>query len=422
MTAARRHRTARRNLDAWRRAILVRVFALVAVLGFAAPAALAQSYVCNDLAAKLATLEKAAQQRPTSPSDRWAGAIAEQKEAIRQNRASQARCGNPADPRCAAIAARGSQMATNLASLEAQYARMGGAARSGGPTAGAAEEARIRTLMAQLRCGERQAPGAQPIVATFDGTRSRVTINGAQPGQAGVTYRIAQPGEAPPGVRVAPRPQSTSIFGLLFGGGAATRDTEPEDTEQVIDPSTAQMLSGSYRTLCVRTCDGYFFPISFGASQGRLKTDANVCKALCPAAETRLYYHHNPGQEAEQAIAADGSGEPLTRLANAFRYRTEVVQGCTCGKPDLRLLPPGAGGLKGTRDALRSLEADELPLPRVRPAADADPETQAVMVSGLVVEPLSPIPATEAIADASADQPAAPPKVRIVGPRYFSDR
>ncbi|MDK9696205.1 MAG: DUF2865 domain-containing protein [Siculibacillus sp.] len=392
-----------------------------------APAALAQSYVCNDLAAKLAALEKSAaqQRRPATPSDRWASAIAEQKDAIRQNRASQERCGDPADPRCAAMAARGRQMVTNLAQLEAQHARMGGGAGGGGgyvasPTA--AEESRIRTLLAQLRCGERQTPGAQPIIATFDGTRSRVTINGAVPGQAGVTYRIAQPGEVPPGVRTAPRPQGGGLFSLLFGGGGgAPQQAETWEEEQVIDPTTAQMLSGSFRTLCVRTCDGYFFPISFGASQSRLKTDANVCRALCPAAETRLYYHHNPGQEAEQAIAADGSGEPLTRLANAFRYRTEVVSGCTCGKPDPRMLPPGAGGLKGTRDALRSLEA-ELPLPPVRPDPDADPETQAVKVAGLVVEPVSPVPVSEAIADAASGRPSAPPTVRIVGPRYFSDR
>jgi hypothetical protein len=250
-----------------------------------------------------------------------------------------------------------------------------------------------------------------------------VTINGAAPGEAGVTYRVARPGEAPPGVGDAPprRQENRGFFSMLFGGNSAG-DPEPNapGEEQVIDPATAQMLSGSYRTLCVRTCDGYYFPISFHASQGRLRTDANVCQALCPAVETRLYYHANPGQEAEQAIAADGTGDALTKLPNAFRYRTEVVAGCTCGSPDPRLLPPGAGGLKGSREA-RGI-GDELPLPPVRPLPDEDPETQAVTVAGLVVEPVSPPPPPEATMADAAAAPLTPQKVRQVGPKYFSDR
>jgi len=385
----------------------------VSMLALASLPAAAQSYACNDLAAKLASLEK----RAPSNSDRWAGAIAEQRQAIEQNRTSQARCGDARDPRCVAIADRGRQMAANLAVLERQHAQMGG-----GGSAASNEQARIRTLMSQLRCGEKPAPGVQPVTATFDGTRSRVTINGAAPGQPGVTYRIAAPGEAP---RPAPPPKrETSFFGMLFGGNSAG-DPEPgqADEEQVIDPATAQMLSGSYRTLCVRTCDGYFFPISFNASQGRLKTDANVCKALCPAAETRLYFHSNPGQEAEQAVAADGTRDPLTKLPNAFRYRTEKVADCTCGTPDPRLLPAGAGGLRGLRDASRPLDGDQLPMPLPRPAPDADPETQMVAARGLGVEPVSPPAAEETVADASRPiDPAQPPRVRVVGPKYFSDR
>jgi hypothetical protein len=332
---------------------------------------------------------------------------------MESNRAAQGRCGAPSDQRCIALAERGRQMADNLAALQRQHAQMGGAAPSG-----PSETDRIKALMVQLRCGEKPAAGAQPIIATFDGTRSRVTINGATPGEPPVTYRIATPGEQPPPPR--PKRENRGFFGALFGGDSAGDDPagdRPE--EQTIDPATAQMLSGSYRTLCVRTCDGYYFPISFNASQGRLRTDANVCRSLCPAAETRLYYHANPGQSVEQAIAADGTGDPLTKLPNAFRYRTEKVAGCTCGTPDPRLLPPGAGGLSGTRGAI---ETGEIPIPRPNPRADEDPETQATRLSGLVVEPVEPKKAAEAVAEAADSTPATPAKVRIVGPKYFADR
>jgi hypothetical protein len=413
MGSERRFAAERRGVDFLRRAAAVLAVAWGVVTG--PGTAGAQSYVCNDLASKLASLER----RPVAatPGDRWAAAIEEQKQAIGQNRTAQARCGDARDPRCAAIVERGRQMDANLVNLQRQHARMGGGGSSVAASS-SAEQARIRALMAQMRCGEKPAPGAQPVTATFDGTRSRVTINGATPGAPGVTYRVARPGEPPPGVRSEQKREGSGLFGFLFGGSSAAGDPEPGE-EEVIDPSTARMLSGSYRTLCVRTCDGYFFPISFNASQGRLKTDANVCKALCPAAETRLYYHSNPGQEAEQAVAADGTRDLLTRLPNAFRYRTEVVPDCTCGTPDPRLLPPGAGGLKGTRDA--RLLGEELPLPQRRPNPDDDPETAAVTLSGLVVEPVSPTPIEETVAEA-AQTPASPQKVRVVGPKYFSDR
>src|SRR6476620_9880794 len=43
--------------------------------------------------------------------------------------------------------------------------------------------------------------------------------------------------------------------------------------------------SGTYRTVCVRTCDGAYFPISFATVPARFPDDERTCKALCPAAE-----------------------------------------------------------------------------------------------------------------------------------------
>src|SRR3954469_12032226 len=42
--------------------------------------------------------------------------------------------------------------------------------------------------------------------------------------------------------------------------------------------------SGTFRTVCVRTCDGAYFPISFATTPGRFQDDEKSCKALCPAA------------------------------------------------------------------------------------------------------------------------------------------
>src|SRR6202011_1185884 len=43
--------------------------------------------------------------------------------------------------------------------------------------------------------------------------------------------------------------------------------------------------SGTFRTVCVRTCDSAYFPVSFATAQARFADDEKTCKALCPATE-----------------------------------------------------------------------------------------------------------------------------------------
>ena len=89
--------------------------------------------------------------------------------------------------------------------------------------------------------------------------------------------------------------------------------------------------SGTFRTVCVRTCDGAYFPISFATTPARFQDDERSCKALCPAAEAVLYSHRNPGEDMNQAVNV--SGQPYTSLPNAFRYRNEFNPSCSCKAP-----------------------------------------------------------------------------------------
>ena len=84
----------------------------------------------------------------------------------------------------------------------------------------------------------------------------------------------------------------------------------------------------TYRTICVRLCDGYYFPVSFSTLPNHFEQDAQVCASKC-AAPAELYYHQNPGQGVDQAVSAQ-SNLPYTQLKTAFRYRKEFVQGCSC--------------------------------------------------------------------------------------------
>ncbi len=85
---------------------------------------------------------------------------------------------------------------------------------------------------------------------------------------------------------------------------------------------------GTYRTLCVRTCDGYYFPISFKVTRAKFNTDSIACLQRCTGGEARLFVHRNPGQKLSGAV--DLRGNRYVDLDNAFRYRKELVEGCGC--------------------------------------------------------------------------------------------
>src|SRR3979490_2545720 len=86
--------------------------------------------------------------------------------------------------------------------------------------------------------------------------------------------------------------------------------------------------SGTYRTVCVRTCDGAYFPISFATVPARFPDDEKSCKALCPASEAALYSYRNPGEDMNQAVSING--QPYSALPNAFKFRSEFNPSCSC--------------------------------------------------------------------------------------------
>jgi hypothetical protein len=109
------------------------------------------------------------------------------------------------------------------------------------------------------------------------------------------------------------------FFDNLFGGGGPGT---------IFNPTPDQSQGDTFRTLCVRTCDGYYFPISYSTVAGKFADDEKVCRAMCPAAEVTLYSYRNPGGDIAQAVSA--SGQPYTELPNAFAYRKAFNPSCGC--------------------------------------------------------------------------------------------
>lgn len=97
----------------------------------------------------------------------------------------------------------------------------------------------------------------------------------------------------------------------------------------------------TFRTVCVRLCDGAFFPVSFSTLPASFDRDQDLCQQRC-AAPAELYYHsQNPGQGIDQAISHK-TRQPYSTLRTAFRFRKEFVAGCSCKATEFT--PPASPG------------------------------------------------------------------------------
>lgn len=119
----------------------------------------------------------------------------------------------------------------------------------------------------------------------------------------------------------AAQSQGGNFLTNLFGGNNA-------NNPQGVPPSDLGPQSGTYRTVCVRSCDGAYFPVSFATVPARFPDDEKTCKALCPAADASLYTYRNPGEDMNSAVSV--SGQPYSALPTAFRFRSEFNPSCSC--------------------------------------------------------------------------------------------
>jgi hypothetical protein len=83
----------------------------------------------------------------------------------------------------------------------------------------------------------------------------------------------------------------------------------------------------TYRTVCVRLCDGYYWPVSFATPRDAFKRDTRICTQSCNAS-TALYYYPNPGGEVDDMVNLDG--QPYKGLGTAFLYRSAYDANCKC--------------------------------------------------------------------------------------------
>lgn len=177
--------------------------------------------------------------------------------------------------------------------------------------------------------------------------------------------------------------------------------------------------SGTYRTVCARSCDGFYFPISFATVPSRFADDERVCKSLCPAADATLFTYRNPGEDMNQAVSING--QPYSQSPNAFKYRQSFDKSCSCKAAGQtwsdalkNIDDKGAAAQQG--DIIVTDESSKkMSQPRAPVAAPKKSGSVATPANAQALP--TDAPAADAPASTSGDKP-----IRSVGPTFIPAR
>jgi len=210
------------------------------------------------------------------------------------------------------------------------------------------------------------------------------------------------------------RPESPGLVAVLGDSGGKTQPLAPRI---VVEP--AGTGSGNIRTLCVRTCDGYFFPISSAATPTDFARDERACKMMCPGTGAELYFHSVPDQESAEMLSVRDR-QPYTALPTAFAYRNVSVpmsKACSCNMSAFYKE-------MARREALLQGTVTEEPSvttwvkPTRRPDPGEDPETIANLDANLSQEDMAAVAASSRNARSIGPQDR---HVRVVGPAFLPE-
>jgi hypothetical protein len=135
---------------------------------------------------------------------------------------------------------------------------------------------------------------------------------------------------------LTPSAQAEDFFSALFGGFGRRAPPQIQMPFANDDAPRQRAAYGGGTAYCVRGCDGRYFP----AQGNDAESKAQSCKSFCPTSETSLVYGGNIDD------ATTDKGKSYSELPNAFRFRNEIVAGCTCNGKD----PVGLAQVKAEED------------------------------------------------------------------------
>jgi hypothetical protein len=369
------------------------------------------SPLCDRLFARLADMPETRFTEPV-PGD-FTGAISRQNIELRRARSEQRSLGCSSgsvtivngenEEACADLDNRIAAIVEDLDALKARRIET---------IAGSQDDAARRRVLVALqtnRCQEVDSDivsasvSPDPLDGPLDGQLDRPLVDR--------TYGdpSADPLDEPPVRRhrniIANLPPIGSEETVLRGG------SDPEAIAPDISAPNLHLLTqeGPLRTMCVRTCDGSFFPISANAGPADFDRDADACSARCPGAQTELYYHPLTSETSEMVSAS--TGRPYTELPTAFAYKSgSPASRSQCG---CRLPPQSASTGAAS------------PAPMSQPVANPASEKSVVSITTRpqteATAPTVPAQNLNVAAPPAVERPYDPKakRVRQVGPAFL---
>jgi len=176
-----------------------------------------------------------------------------------------------------------------------------------------AQAERPRSIFEAL-FGRRSAPVETPTLLAPPPSSSTVRSNSFVPPKAAVRERLAQPKHAK-----RPTKEKTEVVASFI-------DPQPRASASYNGP----FRGGGNQPVCVRLCDGYFFPVNYEGAKGNDRYE-EACQASCPGTKTEVYFMP---RGADLTSAATARGQRYAALENAFRYRKQRDPACTCKAPN----------------------------------------------------------------------------------------
>ena len=298
--AARRRRLGR----------LALIAATLALASLSSEAMSASSRVCRQLEAELASGSGGG--RSAAQARKQDAAIARQREQLQlaKRQSRSAGCGfrlfGGSASSCGAINLKIEKMERNLEALQRRRSKAidAGSGRS---------RSQIMAALQANGCRD-EAVAERRLPRGLDGTRNLLDqIFGGGISQRGSIEELGEPAYR--------RDEDRHVRRVPDAGGWVNDDGHIRYSAP----------PGSYRTLCVRTCDGYYFPMSSASSPSDFERDQMNCQSSCPGTEVQIYYHRT-GLESEDMVSGL-SGAPYSELPTAYLYKqTDAPSpaGCTC--------------------------------------------------------------------------------------------
>ncbi|MER9974990.1 DUF2865 domain-containing protein [Mesorhizobium sp. M0085] len=373
----------------WKLTRAAALLGAVVLCGIAATQAQAASRLCRQLEADLAAASRGGGGKPALLR-KYDDAIVRQRQQISKavRQASSAGCGFSLSRRnanaCAALDATIDRMAANLDALQAKRGDLaGGGSRR--------DRARILTLLDANGCrDDAAAPTPAPVreANRENGKRNLLDqLLGSQPEEADQAEELSQPG----------------------------------NIRTVLNSADMGQPQGEFRTMCVRTCDGYFFPMSNAASLGDFERDQKNCESSCPGTEMQVFYTRGVNSDSA-SMTSSVTGRPYIELPTAYLYKqSDMPRPPTCGCNAAQNFEIIAGNPPTREQSEANVESTPfIPLPVARPDPGADPESLANAQDGLDRGAIRRL-AVKPVPSPTSLPPPEQRKVRVVGPTFLPD-